>query len=217
VSSVAWMIWSYEKRSADLAAWLQRNPITAAGALGMVGILAGLFIVGMMNPQAPRIETANARTVETTGSAPRSGWNEASRAKCREQTWPYISRSCLVRPGGSTRNVRVISTDSMAAPAAAAITTERVPNTRQPASPVVVTGYGYAGGVTSSVADARHAPAVQASDDSLRRRGREQYTAGKFINLREYDVPSYDNWGRRKRITVHRGDRYGYNSNLSRF
>ncbi len=196
--STGWIIWPGQERSADLAAWLQRNPVTAGGALGLAAILAGVFTLGTMNSASPRIETANAKTVETTGSTPRTGWDEAKRAKCREQIWPYISRSCVIRPDGSTRNVRVISTDSMNAPAAAAIAAERAPTTRQPASPVVVTG---------------RVPAVHARDDSFRRRGTEQYTAGRFIGMREYDVPSHDRSGRRQE----HGDRYGSNGYFFRF
>ena len=178
---------------ADFAAWLRRNPVTGTAAISGC-VLFGALLFGLLGSlqTPPRVETVTAKAVETAGRAPLL--DETARAKCREQTWPYLSRSCIVRPDGRTRNVRVISTDSAEAPAAAAIAAERIPTSRRPASPVVTT---------------REARAVAARDDSMRRRGAEQYTAGRLVTMHEYDVPAYDHSERRNRVTAQYGDRHG--------
>jgi hypothetical protein len=56
--------------------------------------------------------TRNGLTQTTTGKGDRL--DMAARLACRQQSWPYLDRSCIRDPrteSGSARKVRLVSTD----------------------------------------------------------------------------------------------------------
>ena len=78
--------------------------IMAAAAL-----VAGALVVA---PSLGQTSTRNPMTQTTAGKGDRLDME--ARLSCRQQSWPYLDRSCMRDPrteSGSSRTVRVVSAD----------------------------------------------------------------------------------------------------------
>jgi hypothetical protein len=79
--------------------------------IGAVALCAGAIIM------APSLTTASSRhdlTTETAKAGKGDRLDIATRLSCKQQSWPYLDRSCVAdmrTESGSGRKVRVVSTD----------------------------------------------------------------------------------------------------------
>jgi hypothetical protein len=81
--------------------------IIAAAAL-----VAGALVVAPSLGQVSASTRGGAFTTQTTAKGDRL--DVEARISCRQQSWPYIDRSCVRDPrteSGMGRNVRVVTTD----------------------------------------------------------------------------------------------------------
>jgi hypothetical protein len=81
------------------------------GLIAAAALLAGAVVV------TPGLVVASSRhdvTTQTTLSAKSDRLDIAARLTCRQQSWPYVDRSCVADPrteSGSARKVRIVTTD----------------------------------------------------------------------------------------------------------
>ena len=189
-----------DRRFADMRAFARRNPVTAAGA-----VFAGVFVatlivaelIGWLGAPAP----LRARSLaETNGIAPQAAVvmvapTRSDRAKCQEQTWPDLPRSCLTRPAASASSVRVIPIDSAASSETAAATP---PTTWGVPSLVSANASSRAAAVLTETREA--APKPVTGTASLNQETDER-------PIRVLDVPSQDDPAQSRRVIIRRVDR----------
>jgi hypothetical protein len=143
------------KRFALLRDTVRNHPVIVASSAASAGVLLGAFVaVQLLAPPQPRADsaapsqTALAATgevkpapeatpaPETTGSVPAS--DRTASVDCEQQTWPYLSRSCIEEMQSKYRT-RVISTDKLDKSTIAAIESSppapRAPAESKPAAP----------------------------------------------------------------------------------
>ena len=79
-------------------------------------IAAALLLAGAV-VMAPGLVSASSRhelTTSTTTSVKGDRLDITTRVSCKQQSWPYLDRSCVAdhrTESGSARKVRVVSTD----------------------------------------------------------------------------------------------------------
>ncbi len=189
-----------DRRFADMHAFARCNPVTAAGTV-FVGVFVATLIIaeliGWLGGPAP----SRARSLaETNGIAPRAAVAmvapaRSDRAKCQEQTWPDLPRSCLTRPAASASSVRVIPIDGTASSETAAATpppTWGVPN------------------LVSANASPRAAAVLTEAREAAPKPVTGTASANQEIDdriVRVLDVPSQDDPAQRRRVII-RVDRH---------
>jgi len=79
-------------------------------------IAAAALVAGalVMAPSLNQVSASTRNTVTQTTSGKGDRLDMEARLACRQQSWPYLDRSCVRDPrteSGSARKVRVVTTD----------------------------------------------------------------------------------------------------------
>jgi hypothetical protein len=79
--------------------------------IAAAALVAGALVLG---PSLSQVSASGRHGATQTTSGKGDRLDMAARLACRQQSWPYLDRSCVRDPrteSGSARKVRVIATD----------------------------------------------------------------------------------------------------------